>query len=55
VIVLGTVGVLGAVIDPERPAFWRIAVLLLAGIALGIAWRAPWPQLPELPIPVIMF
>jgi hypothetical protein len=32
-----------------------LGVLLVLGCMLGVAWRIDWPQLPELPVPVIMF
>jgi hypothetical protein len=35
---------------------WMAALLLLVlGCVLGVVWRIEWPQLPELPVPVIMF
>ena len=34
---------------------WLLALLLALGCVLGVVWRIEWPQLPELPIPVIMF
>jgi hypothetical protein len=56
-----TVNLLGVAMLDAR-AFRRlvvllgmIGVLLALGCALGITWRAHWPQLPELNIPTTVF
>ena len=44
----------GVVHDRLMQLGWLAVWVLLAATALVIAWRFEWPQLPELPIPVIM-
>lgn len=54
--------IVGTTVDPDGRAYqrviqlaWLAALLLLLGCALGVVWRMQWPEIPELPLPVIMF